>query len=62
MMSPKQLERVSSHYRKGYMAGYQKKPLAYKTLPDEWAPFGKSDYEDGYQAGSNDRYWSDKRG
>jgi hypothetical protein len=63
MLSPETLNRVSSSYRRGYYDGHDLKPAAnlavadYRGIPLK--PFSDFDYDEGYGAGKNDRYWND---
>lgn len=51
MLTPNQLERATSQYRKGYMDAVYGKPKANSHAP---GTFGFRDYEDGYEAGRCD--------
>lgn len=63
MLSPSTLNRVSSSYRRGYYDGHDLKDA--QNLPVEktngipMKPFSDFDYQQGFMAGLNDRYWHD---
>jgi hypothetical protein len=58
MLTPQALERATPTYRRGYRDGYNK-----KEKDATWSPgtFLHLDYNDGYDAGANDRRWDDER-
>lgn len=66
MLNPATLNRVSNSYRRGYLAGHaqepcQNEPVVRTESNIPMKPFSDHDYEEGYKAGLNDRYWSDFR-
>jgi hypothetical protein len=58
MMDDRTLERVSESYARGYHHGYDGLEKQYSVDPETLRPFGKFDYDKGYEHGANDAKWT----
>jgi hypothetical protein len=56
MLSAQALERASHYFRRGYNDGGTLGP---RKPPPVEGTFAHTDYNEGYKAGLNDRYWGD---